>query len=96
MKPIHSITNVLVGSLAGGALGFAIAYLVQAGLLGEATGPNTSLAHHLDATSRHLTVRNINLAGAIAGAVIGSVAGATVSIVQAITMKRSSQDRHGF
>lgn len=91
MKPIHSITNVLVGSLVGGLLGLAIAYLIQASLVGEAT-----VVHPLDATSRQLTVKNIYLAGAIAGAVIGSVAGATVSIVQAITMRRSSQERQGF
>jgi len=92
MKPIHSITNVVVGSLMGGLLGFVAAYLVQTLLLGDPTLSNISFLSIVDTgtgrpshqfSALYLTMKYINLvAGVSVGAVIGSIAGGTASIVQ--------------
>lgn len=89
MKPLHSIKNVVVGSLLGSLTGFVAAYLVQASFFGDTTISNIALLHVDTGTGRpshqfspfYLAVKYINLlAGVGAGAVIGSIAGATMSI----------------
>lgn len=91
MKPIHSIKNVVVGSLLGSLTGFVVAYLVQAFFFGDATISNIPLLHVDTGTSRpthqfsalYLAVKYINLVvGVSAGAVIGSIAGGMMSISQ--------------